>query len=287
MLGYSPAELDATLRQGVELMHPDDVVLVRKAKKEHFDGTVDHYAIEYRLRTKSGEYKWIRDCGKIMVRDDAGHPVRICGTHEDIDERKRARDRIDSLLAEKELLLKEVHHRIKNNMNTVYGLLSLQESAVSEPSARAALQDTAARIQSMSILYDKLYRSSDYGSLSIRDYLSVLADEVIANFPNSSTVKVRKDFQDFPLDAKRLQPIGIIVNELLTNAMKYAFKGRGQGLVSVSASLADGRVTLAVGDDGNGIPESVSFEESAGFGLQLVHALIMQLEGTEIGRAHV
>ena len=279
MLGYSPGEIEETLQRGIELRHPDDDQRVNQAVSDHLAGLTDHYSIEYRMKTKTGDYRWIRDCGKIMVRDEMGNPVRLCGTHEDIDDKKKTRDRIDSLLAEKELLLKEVHHRIKNNMNTISGLLSLQENATAEATAKAALRDAATRIKSMVILYDKLYRSSDYTEMSIRDYLSVLTDEVIANFPNCAMVEVTKDIQDFSLDAKRVQIIGILVNELLTNSMKYAFKGREKGLITVSGSNAHGVVTISIQDDGVGVPGSLDFKNSTGFGLQLVQALTQQLDG--------
>lgn len=132
----------------------------------------------------------------------------------------------------------------------------------------------------MSLLYDKLYRSADYSELSIKEYLTSLIDDVLANFPNSLTIRILKNLQDFELDAKRMQPIGIIINELLTNIMKYAFKGRDAGMITVSATNVDGHIALSVEDDGIGMPESVSFENSTGFGLQLVHALTQQLQGT-------
>ncbi|MBL8968828.1 MAG: PAS domain S-box protein [Spirochaetaceae bacterium] len=280
MLGFSPEELEATIQQGVDLMHPDDVEMVRRAVREHLDGAVDHYYIEYRLKTKAGGYKWIRDCGKVMVRDAEGKPLRLCGTHEDVDERKKARDRIELLLAEKELVLKEVHHRIINNMNTIRSLLELQELSIEEPSARPALREAASRVRSMSLLYDKLYRSSEYKELSLRDYLPALAREAVANFPNAGLVRLETEVEDLPLAAKRLQPVGIIVNELLTNCMKYAFAGRPGGSITLSAALRDGLVAISVRDDGVGMPEAVSCGDSTGFGLQLVQALAAQLKGT-------
>jgi PAS domain S-box-containing protein len=280
MLGYTSEELDTTVQQGIDLMHPDDIQMVERAVKEHIKGIVDHYYIEYRLKTKSGNYKWIRDCGKIMVRDAEGNPVRLCGTHEDVDERKRIRDRVDTLLAEKELILKEVHHRIKNNMNTISGLLSLQASTISDPNAGKALEDAGNRIRCMSLLYDKLYRSTGYSEVSVKEYLHTLVDDIVLNFPNSPTVRIEKDLMEFELNAKKVQPIGIIVNELLTNIMKYAFKGKGGGLIRVSAAKSSGHVAIFVEDDGIGMPEFTTFENSTGFGLRLVKALAQQLDGT-------
>ncbi|MEI6387832.1 MAG: PAS domain S-box protein [Spirochaetota bacterium] len=199
---------------------------------------------------------------------------------QDITERKYADEKIKALLAEKELILKEVHHRIKNNMSNLSSLLSLQAHMVTEPSAITALEDATARFKSMSLLYDRLYRSPDFTRLSVKDYLPALIDEIVSNFPNSKMMKVERFIQDFELDARRLQPLGIIINELITNIMKHAFKGRDKGLIIVTATNTNGKNAISVEDDGNGIPESVSFENSTGFGLQLIQGLTQQLKGT-------
>jgi len=185
-----------------------------------------------------------------------------------------------TLLAEKELLLKEVNHRIKNNMNTMVGILALHGRTLTDPAAAAALADAGSRMQSMRLLYDKLYRSSDCCELALGDYLSALIDEILANFPQTVPVTVEKRFGDFKLDARRLQPLGIIVNELLTNIMKYAFSDKPDGRIIVSAVRDAGDILVTVEDNGRGIPESVSMEQPSGFGLTMVHALAVQLGGT-------
>ena len=199
---------------------------------------------------------------------------------EDITVRKEGENKINALLVEKDLILKEVHHRIKNNMNTISGLLFLQAETLEDPIAIAALYDTESRVKSMMVLYDKLYRSSDYTCISIDTYLSALIDEIIGNFPNREILTVEKNICGFILDAKHLQVIGIILNELLTNIMKYAFEGKDSGLISVTATLNDGCAVIAVQDNGNGIPEEIGFEHSSGFGLMLVRTLTAQLGGT-------
>ncbi len=194
-------------------------------------------------------------------------------------ERKQAEEKIKGLLSEKELLLKEVHHRIKNNMNTIHSLLILQAQTLEDPSAIAALEDAGNRVYSMMMLYDKLYQSADFSELSVKEYLSPLVDEIIANFPNRNLVKVEKTINEFNLDAKRLQILGIIINELLTNIMKYAFVNTSDGIIRVSASLGDSKVSITIQDNGPGMPESIDFQKSAGFGLMLVAILIQQLYG--------
>jgi len=281
IIGYTLDELASITNVTWEkYVHPDELNQVTKFLEMHVSGALPYYQSEYRMKHKNGNWVWIWSKGKIIKWTDDGRPLMIFGTHSDITERKQAEIQIKSLLEEKELLLKEVHHRIKNNMNTVSSLLSLHASKIDEPKAILALDDAKNRIRSMSMLYDKLYRSQDYSELSIKDYLSLLVDEIIANFPNNQMVKMEKDVQDFILDVKRLQPLGIIINELLTNIMKYAFKGKDSGLIIVSVSKNNNHVMVSIIDDGIGIPESISFANSTGFGLQLVYALAQQLDGS-------
>ena len=172
-----------------------------------------------------------------MRRD--GEIVGLTVSSRDITERKRAEEKINALLEEKELLLREVHHRIKNNMNTMVSLLSLQSETMEDWKAVAALEDAKSRLQIMSVLYDKLYRTENLREMSIKDYLPALVDEIIDVFPNKASVQIETRIDDFVLGVKLLSPLGIIVNELLTNAMKYAFIGRDDGLITVSAAIKD------------------------------------------------
>jgi len=280
MLGYTLAEINKNNITVKDLIHPDDYEEIERITREHLEGKTDYYRMKYRLRTKQGQYTWILDCGKVVTRSSDGKPVRACGTHQDITEEKGYEKRIEKLLVEKELLLKEVHHRIKNNMNTISSLLSLQAGSVKDVAAVNTLNDARNRIQSLTLLYDKLYQSPDYTELAIKEYISSLVDEVVANFPNGKNVKIEKHIDDFVLDVNRLQPLGIMINEVLTNIMKYAFLGRETGVITVHARNVDGHVTVVVQDNGIGTPASVSFENSTGFGLQLVYELAQQLNGT-------
>ena len=193
--------------------------------------------------------------------------------------RKRHEKRITKLLAEKELILKEVTHRIKNNLYTISSLLSLQASELVDPNAKAALEDAGLRVQSMKLLYEKLYEAPAFTEISVKDYLPALIGEIIANFPNKNLVRYSMDIDDFRLTTRIIQPLGIIVNELLTNIMKYAFQGRTSGVIKVSAKLNNSSVSLIVRDDGSGMPEHIDFDNSKGFGLKLVQALTTQLDG--------
>ena len=151
------------------------------------------------------------------IKDKAGRVILSLTHAVDITDRKLAERKVQSLLAEKELSLKEVHHRIKNNLNTISSVLSLQAGTLAEPSVITALGDAISRVHGMGLLYDKLYKTADYSELPISDYLPALVDEVIANFPNGRTVTIVKHIGDFLLVTRHLQALGLIINELLTN----------------------------------------------------------------------
>jgi len=231
------------------------------------------------FRPVSGDRVWLMVDAEPQLNDDGTVQQVVC-TFINITDRKLAENEIQNLLGEKELLLHEVHHRIKNNMNTIKGLLSLQLSAEENQSAADSLRDAESRVQSMILLYDRLYCTENYRELPVKDYLQRLAEEIVGSFPNRGIVKVETDIDDFILNVQKLSPLGIIVNELFTNMMKYAFAGRDSGAITVSASMNNNRVKIAIQDNGVGIPESISINHSTGFGLNLVGMLIEQIGGS-------
>lgn len=260
-----------------EGLHPDDFQHCLGVYTGSFDRR-EKFSMEYRLRRHDGEYRWLLDEGSPRY-NIKGEFIGYIGHCFDITERKIAEEKIKTLLLEKEIILKEAHHRIKNNMNTVSSIMCLQLETLKEPSAIAAVEDARSRVHSMMVLYDKLYRSDDFKDLSFKKYITPLIDEIIDNFPNKGIVKTEKVIDDFIIDAKKLPPLGIIVNEILTNIMKYAFKGRDNALIKVTAAISDNRVTVTVADNGIGIPESIDIATSTGFGLQLVDIMTQALRG--------
>jgi PAS domain S-box-containing protein len=214
------------------------------------------------------------------IVDENGSVIRLFGTVQDISERVAAEGQIQRLLAERELLLKEVHHRIKNNMNTMMSILSLLAESLQEPAAVAALRDARNRMQSMEVLYDKLYRTEQYGEISVLEYFPPLIEEIAGMFPNRPSVQIDTQIDDFVLDVKTLSSLGIIINELLTNAMKHAFNGRNDGRILVTASIHDNDVLIVIKDDGIGMLDIPDAKAPTGFGLQLVGLLVTQLGGS-------
>jgi PAS domain S-box-containing protein len=195
-------------------------------------------------------------------------------------DRKRAEEEIKRQLAEKQILLEEVHHRIKNNIASISGFLSLHLRSVSHPEALAALQDAIGRINSMGILYEKLLGSESYKDVSVKNYVESLIDTIVAMFPGKAKITLDKHITDFHLDPKRLFSLGIIINELLTNILKYAFPSGDSGLIRIFLVNAGKHVTLTMQDSGDGLPEGFDINLSKGFGLRLVKMLSKQLGGS-------
>ncbi|OHD78805.1 MAG: hypothetical protein A3J97_12120 [Spirochaetes bacterium RIFOXYC1_FULL_54_7] len=196
----------------------------------------------------------------------------------DVTERKETGDRIQALLKDKQLLLRETHHRIKNNMNVIAALLSLQASHMEAGPGPQALGEARRRVLSMMIVYDKLYRSDDFRSISSAGYLSQLLDETGIQFIFAG-VRLERDFEDFLLDSTVLFPLGIIMNELITNSFKYAFPGGRTGCIKVSLRQEPetGSVKFCISDDGIDFLPDLTADKPGGFGLVLVKALADQL----------
>lgn len=195
---------------------------------------------------------------------------------DEIELRKRSEAELDQRRKEKELLLHEVHHRIKNNMYSMMSLLSMQAQASDDSKVREALGDAESRLASMMLLYNKLYRSESVSAADAAVYISDIADSVAAQYGHMSGISVDKRLEGLVLDAGILMPLGILVNEIITNSYKHAFPDGGAGRIGVELSKGDAEVTLVVADDGRGFAEQ---SPGHGFGLAVIDGLVGQLGG--------
>jgi len=278
MLGYS-YENFKHYKDFMDLVHPDDYDNAMNAMKGHFSGLFEKYETEYRILEKSGKYKWFYDIGSIVKKDSNNVPLKVAGIVIDISNRKLDEEKIKNLLSEKEILLKEVHHRIKNNIASVEVLLSMQANSTAIVEVKNALMTAVSRVQGIRVLYEKLLIGKDYKDVSIKNYIESLIDSIVIVFPESQNIIIEKKITDFNLNSKKVIPLGIIINELMTNIFKYAFKGTENNRIIIELDKTENHITLTVHDNGIGLPENVSFENSAGFGLQLVEMLTKQIGG--------
>lgn len=230
------------------------------------------------LEIGNAKYYLSTSQGPLTVEN--GVVTSIMGIVRNMTAQTLAEEEVQKQLAEKEILLREVHHRIKNNMANVEGLLSLQADLIDNPEAKAALQDSIVRIQSMRILYDKLLLTKDYHDISIASYVEGLVDSISVIFAMENKITIKKQITDFSIVPEKAIPVGIIINELLTNVFKYAFMGRDNGTVSILIEKFENLMTLMIEDNGIGMDEKISLNQSPGLGLTIVKMLVAQLKGT-------
>lgn len=206
-----------------------------------------------------------------------GYGVAVA--YSDVSASRRSEDHVRALLRDKELLLHETHHRVKNNLQTIQSLLALQMDECPDPATLASLRDLTGRVRSMILLYNKLYDSGDFGSLDIREYLNPLVREILDIFPSTPPVRVETRIDEIVLDSRTLSSLGIILNEWTTNSMKYAFHDAEVRIIRLAAIRDGERVEFSYEDNGPGIPEEAVGPGNGGFGMRLIGLLAEQMGG--------
>jgi len=289
ILGCSDDDIGDTYQEWEKRIHPDDLEKSLREVNRHFRGETKVYRNEHRLLCKDGSYKWILARGKVMAWSEEGRPLRFIGTHSDITERKRtesqkedAHEAIQASLREKEVLLREIHHRVKNNMQVISSLFNLQAGHTLSAECREILKEGQTRIRSMSLVHEKLYQSRDLSKIDLAGYIQNLAVHLFHVYlvdPNQ--VRLETDFEEVALDINSAVPCGLLLNELISNALKHAFPRGRSGVIKIGLRRgASGTVELQVADDGVGFPVGMDFRRAESFGLQIVNLLVGQLEAT-------
>lgn len=200
----------------------------------------------------------------------------------EVQERKRAEERVTASLREKETLLKEIHHRVKNNLQIVHSLISLQSRHIQDSQTLNGLKDCQDRVKAMALVHEKLYRSKDLGRIDFGDYIRDLIESLFRSWGTSTDlIKTTLEVEPVFLNVDESVPCGLIVYEILSNCLKHAFPNRRPGRISVVLKREpDGQLLLGVHDDGVGLPAGIRFPQSSSLGLQLVSSLAGQLGGT-------
>lgn len=199
----------------------------------------------------------------------------------DITDRKRVEERIRASLREKEVLLKEVHHRVKNNLQVISSIINLQAETIEDEHIKQLFSDTRARVRSIALVHERLYESKNLDNIDFKDYVEGLVRDLCESFAIDGA-RIETDFKihDLSLDLDKVINCGLIVNELVTNSLKYAFPGNRPGKISISLESHDSMAVLSVSDNGIGIPESLVLGSTGTLGLMLVEGLTKELEGT-------
>jgi two-component sensor histidine kinase len=201
--------------------------------------------------------------------------------YQDITARKLAEDNLKSSLLEKEILLKEIHHRVKNNLTVISSIMGLQSRYMKDDTSREIFRECENRVRTMAMIHTKLYQSKDFAHIEFGFYIKELAHDLFYSYgadPDAITLNI--NVADIPIDINTAIPLGLLLNELLSNAIKYAFPEGRKGEIIVTLHAKDWNIILTIADDGIGFPETIDFRDTQSLGLQLVMALIQQLDAT-------
>ncbi len=280
LLGLDSKTDQADFGMFFDMVHPDDQPMLKKAIDETLRDKKP-FGVDYRYILRDGTTRIIHARAE-LVRDDAGDLVILSGTGQDMTERKHAEEQLRSALTEKETLLRELHHRTKNNMQVIMSLINLQIASVSNKQDAYLLNDTQNRIMSMALVHEKLYGSRDLSNVNLKNYVEGLASSLLRSYKVDTNKIVQIiEVDDMVLSIDTIIPIGLIITELMSNTLKYAFPGNGQEEIRISAhSFENGEIELTYGDNGIGFPADFDFKKTDSLGLKLVHNLVKsQLQG--------
>lgn len=276
MLGYeTPDEVRKNITNIAEQIYVKTAKRAAIINNQTDNSSTEHYVNHY--KRKNGE-EWIANLYlKTLVDPDTGKEY-FEGVVEDITDRIRKEEKINQLLKDKEILLHEVHHRIKNNMNTIQSLLKLNATSLKDDLCKKVLLDASGRINSMQVLYDKLYRSNNFSNIPGKPYLESLIPEIIQNFPNNNSIELIIYISTFTLANNSLFYLGLILNELITNSMKYAFDS-DNGVIDIKITSSGDEINFIYKDNGKGLPENIDFNTTDSFGLALIRMLSGNFKG--------
>lgn len=274
MFGYSLDEVKG--RDVDELLVPAEEE-GQALKMESHSHTEEDFQIEGIRLTKSGKQKQVIVAGMPVYVD--GEPVAGLGMYIDITERIKSEKKLKNSLEEKQFLLGEIHHRVKNNLAIISGFIQLQSFRSDDQKITKVLHDTQLRIKSIALVHELLYQSESFSQISLKSYIKQLTEGVadILSY-DSEHITMNLKGEDVSLNINQAIPCALLINELLTNAYKHAFVGRNKGNITVSIKGREAQVSIKVKDDGIGLPQDFSLEEGESLGINIIGTLVQQLE---------
>lgn len=285
MIGRSKEELIGKHFLKLNIFPKDELKLLKeKFSKLKKHGDTNTY--EMRIIDKNGLIRWVQNASTIIKKGNMGYVLEIGS---DITERKYAEEEIKSSLKDKEVLLKEIHHRVKNNLQIISSLLDLQSTYVKDDSTAVnVLRESQNRVLSMALIHEMLYQSKDISSIDFSDYIRNLIYSLFTSYGVKTNIKPMISVEETFLNIETSIPLSLLISELVSNSLKYAFPQRKNGEISISLHSQNNHYKLIISDNGVGLPPEIDFENvKSSLGLRLVNSLVNQLDGNiELDRNH-
>ncbi len=260
-------------------LHPTDA---ERCQKTYFGSfkTEQPFSMEYRMQRNDGKYRWVLDTG-VPFFEPGGRFGGYIGTCVDMTERKEMEDRLRKALKDKEGLLREVHHRVKNNLQIISSLLNLQISSIKDPQIAQLFRECQVRITSIALLHDTLHRSDNLSWIGMSEYMRTLIGHLFRSYGVDSTrIQVNLQLDEVEFDIDTGLTCGLILDELVSNCLKHAFNGHRRGCITISLQThVDDTYSLRVSDDGVGLPKDGVLNNPDSLGLELVGLMAEKLDG--------
>jgi PAS domain S-box-containing protein len=274
MIGYTIEELQpVNIQTWIKFAHPDDLEASNKALQDHFEGKTEYYDFHSRMKHKNGNWIWVHDRGKVFEFDEKGKPLRMCGSHIDITVQKELEINLKQSLKEREILLKEVHHRVKNNLQILLSIVRLKSEKGKINTA--IIEDS---FHSLARAYEAIYKSDKLDKIKVSEYIK----QVVYPLVSMHNIKFESNINEFETTIDFLVPIGLILTELVNNSLKYAFVNSKNKKINISTAVNDNEITILFMDNGVGFSKKVLHKthEFNTFGLSIIEGLTEQLNGS-------
>ncbi len=279
MTEYSQVELQKwNLKNIADVIHPQDrefVIKQAKIKQKGYSDVRKHYS--FRLFSKSGKEKWVEVWSNTIDYDNkpANFAVLL-----DLTERLHAEQKLRNTLQEKQVMIREIHHRVKNNLQVISSLLRLQSEKLDDEQTRCIFDECRHRILSIALVHDKLYQTQDFARINLAHYIRSLTSHLAHSYYyGKEKIRIRTHLDDFVVDINRAIPYGLIINELVSNSLRHAFPNQVEGNIMIDMKKDQDFHFIRVRDDGVGFPDDIRIDNPDSLGLQLVNDLVKQING--------
>jgi len=274
--GYTQDEFTKGNITYADIVVPEDLGNVEQNLLEAINRSDREFNYEYRIITRDGEIKWVEE-RTFIGNFSANHSNKLQGIILDINERKKAEEALKKM---GKIRIKEIHHRIKNNLQVVSGLLYLESLNFKSDEVMEVFKQSENRVRSIALIHEKLYHSENLTSLNLSDYVEDLVEHLINSYNiDEDIIKIHLNIENLYLDMDSAVPLGIIINELTSNALQHAFIEGENGEISIDFFKSAGQLILKVEDSGGAFPDDIDFRNTESLGLQLVSNLVSQIEG--------
>ncbi len=277
LMGYKPDELIG--KNAFDFIHPEDREYVDEAHEVlHNDAEgINTVTVTCRKRTKSGEYKWVEIVSRASINPEKNTLVEVQANTRDITKRKQYEHDLEASVKEKNVLLQEVHHRVKNNLAVISGLLQIHQFDTENEHLYKILGNSISRIKTMALIHEKLYSSKSLSHLEFKEYIEDLILSIKKSQDYGDKIDIHIDCDNIVLNVNQAMPCALILNEVISNSIEHAFPNREKGTIWIKFKEQEGRIHVSIKDNGIGIPDSVLQKKQSSMGITIIQTLIRQL----------